>query len=150
MRIDGVSALAVLVIASFAIDRIATFVVCLASWLHLLPDAELTADPAARIRATRKERMAYYGVAGVLGIGVVAGYGGVRIFQASGFPAMPWLLDTALTGLIMVAGADRVATVLHLPGGAPTDTAPVRPIEVTGKLILEEPAGRPVSGGRAG
>lgn len=145
MRIDGVSALAVLVIASFAIDRIATFAVFVASWLNLVPDAELTVDPAARIRATRKERLAYYGVAGVLGIGVVAGYGGVRIFQASGFPAMPWLLDTALTGLILVAGADRVATVLHLPGGMPAEKAPARPIEVTGKLILEEPAGRRLS-----
>ena len=53
--------------------------------------------------------------------------------------AHPWV-DCVLTGMILMAGADRLSEALKLMSGGSPDKvpAPARPLEVTGRLILEE------------
>ncbi len=147
MKIDGISAIAVILIASFAIDRIVAGVLFLLSfvkgWRRIFPDPALLEDAVARARAEKKRKLVYSGLAGVLALLVVAWYGQVRILKATGFATAP-VLDTLLTGLILMAGADRMTGLLKTLG-TPAIEKPepaARPIEITGKLILEEPAAR--------
>lgn len=148
MKIDGVSAIAVILILSFAINRIATGLLFLVSfvkpWARFLPDPVLQTNEGLRMKAERRRKLVYFVLAGILAMGVFAGYGTVRILSVSGFPSINPILDVILTGLILVAGSDRIAELLKTPATAgvalATAEAPTtRPIEITGTLTLVEP-----------
>ena len=152
MKIDGVSAVAVVLILSFAINRIATGLLFLLSfvkpWARFLPEPDLQPAGERRVKAEKKRKLVYYTLAVVLSMGVFAGYGTVRILSVSGFPSINPILDIILTGLILVAASERIADLLKTPatasaavGGASVDGS--KPIEVTGTLTLIEPSGRP-------
>ncbi len=134
-QLDGVSAVALILIASFAIDRIVTALLFLLSFVRLVPEA--AADE-------RKYKLIYFGLAGLLGTVVLAHYGQVRVLTALGIRIEP-LIDTILTGIVLVGGADRIAELLK-PPGAESQKEESQPIEITGKLILEESAAQKVLG----
>ncbi len=144
-RADGVTAIAMMLIASFAIDRVVVGLLFLLSflpsWQRVFPEPTLLADPAARARAERKRKLIYFVFAGVLAGLFLAGYGQDRILKAAGFSINP-TLDSILTGLILMGGADRMTELLKMIGvqNAEKPAAPARPIEITGRVILEEPA----------
>ena len=148
MKIDGISAIAIILIASFAIDRIVTgslFLLCFVKyWTKYFPDPA-TLQPDARLAAERKQKLAYFGLSGILGIALLSGYGKLRIFSVSGFPDVPAWLDTVVTGLILVGGADRMAALLS--GGSPfgEQKTPHQPIEISGKITLEDGTGKKIS-----
>ncbi len=151
MKIDGVSAIAVVLILSFAINRIVTgllFVLSFAKpWSRLFPDPALQDDANQRTRAERKRKLAYFVFATILAIGIFAGYGTVRILSVSGFPSISPVLDVILTGLILVAGSERIAQLLAtrvVPAaeGPALEASGSRPLEITGTLTLVEPADR--------
>ena len=150
MQLDGVSALAVLVIGSFAIDRIVSGLMFLLEFIpfgrRFVPEVVGISDDVERSRAERKRKLTYYGMAAIFGGVVLAYFGEVRIFRGLGFVNTNGILDSVMTGLILVAGADKIQAFAKLGGGAvPAVTAPApEPIEITGRLILEEPAGRSV------
>jgi hypothetical protein len=48
------------------------------------------------------------------------------------------LLDTFLTGIVLVGGSDRIAALLKLPGAPDAERAAPPPIQITGKLTLED------------
>ncbi len=162
---DGVTAIAVIVIASFAIDRIATGSLFLLSfikpWTRFFPDPATIKDDGGRSKtkaalilpagvqattvrkrdidrptAEKRLKLAYHVLASILGIGVLAGLGKIWIFTAVGFP-VPGILDAIVTGLILVAGADRLAAIIKMPGAPGVEKSEPRPIEITGRLILE-------------
>lgn len=136
MQIDGISALVLILIASFAIDRITSALVFLFAFLRVFRDPRTVEEGPPRVRAERRQKLLYFILAGILGIGVIAGYGEVRIFEALSFDGLPDWMDSLVTGLILVAGADRIAGLLKMTGaqGAATDA---QPIEITGRLVLE-------------
>jgi hypothetical protein len=74
MKIDGISALAVILIASFAIDRIVTGLLFLLSflerWERAFPDPATVEDTLARVRAEKKQKLGYFIFAALLGVGV--------------------------------------------------------------------------------
>jgi hypothetical protein len=138
VRIDGVSAIAAILIASFAIDRVTTFLLFLASWVRRggrrTRGSDLVADAG-------RQRMPYYIVAGVLGAVVLGGFGDVRVLGALGFVSVNPYLDALITGLVLMVGADRASDLLQkfdVPGAA-ASKKPAAPIEVTGRLVLENP-----------
>ena len=141
MRLDGVSALALILIASFGIDRIVTGFLFLLSfvkpWTRLFPDPALLDEGPEHVAAVKKQKLLYFTLAGVLGGVVLAYFGEVRIFRALGFTETNTLLDAVMTGLIMMAGADRVAQFLRMGGVSGGGVAESRPVEITGRLILE-------------
>jgi hypothetical protein len=116
VKIDGVSAIAVVLILSFAINRIVIGLLFVLSfikpWSRLFPEPALEEDTQQRARAERKRRLVYYVLAAILAIGVFAGYGTVRILSVSGFPSINPVLDIILTGLILVAASERIAQML--------------------------------------
>ena len=136
MQIDGISALVLILIASFAIDRITSGLVFLFAFLKVFPDPRTVDHGPPRVRAERRQQLLYFVLAAILGIAVIAGYGKVRMFAALGFDGLPNWLDSLVTGLILVAGADRIAGLLKMSGaqGAASDA---QPIEITGRLVLE-------------
>ena len=146
---DGITAIAAILIASFAIDRFVTGLLFLLSlikpWNRLFPDPALETDPVARSTAEKKRKLIYFSLAAFLAMGVLVGYGNVSILAAVGFSTINPLLDRILTGLILIGGADRVADILKwgTAGGAssPSSTSS-SPIEITGKLVLEDASGR--------
>ncbi|MBI3472041.1 MAG: hypothetical protein HY013_11855 [Candidatus Solibacter usitatus] len=134
-QFDGVSAIALILIASFAIDRVVTAVLFLLAWVGWAP------DPAVD---ERKYKLIYFLLGGVLGIFVLAHFGQVRVLTALGI-TIDTYLDTGLTGIVLVGGADRIAGLLKVPGAAPQKEEP-QPMVITGKLVLEESAAQKVLG----
>lgn len=47
-------------------------------------------------------------------------------------------LDIVFTGLLLMGGADTISRVLKLPGVSGAESPSPRPVEITGKLTLEE------------
>ena len=137
MKLDGVTAIALILIASFAIDRIVTAAMFLLSFA--LPSLDPTGieNATARAKAEKQSKLVYVVVAGVLAIFVVAHYGGVRILSALGIATEP-LLDTVLTGIVLVGGSDRIAAVLKLPGATGAERPAPPPIQITGRVTLED------------
>jgi len=145
MIIDGVTAIAVIVIAAFAVERTARGAIFALSFIpgftRLFPEPALAEDARARVRAAKRQQLLYFVLAALLGIGVLAYWGEVRIFRAVGFEAMPPVLDAVVTGLILVAGSDWIAALTRLEGGRAAEPVEPRPIEVSGRLVIEDGAG---------
>jgi hypothetical protein len=137
MKLDGVTAIALILIASFAIDRIVTATMFVLSFAIPWLDPASIESPGARMRAEKLYKLVYVATAAVLAVGVVAHYGGVRILAALGMAPDP-VLDTILTGIVLVGGSDRIAALLKLPGASGGEPAPPPPIQITGKLTLED------------
>jgi len=136
-RIDGVSAMALVLIASFAIDRIARGLLFALAfwprWLARFPDAEDAATPAD---GKRRSHLAYLVIAAVLSTVVLAGYGGIRIFAALGFSDINPILDALITGLILVGGADRTEAILKRFAGGEGAGASGGPLQISGTIVL--------------
>lgn len=141
---------AMILIASFAIDRIVTAVTFFLSLLNVTAEASLIDDRAQRATAEKKNKLLYFAFAlGLAGV-FLAFYTNVRILYALSIPVANRLLDTILTGIVLVGGADRIAGVLKVPATPAAASAP-QPIQVTGTLKLEEaPRGQAIgaAGGR--
>jgi len=145
-KIDGVTAIAIIVIASFSIDWIfTTGLFLLSGWpafSRFFPDPTLLQDARARSEAERRRKLLYFVVAFVLGV-ALAVFGGVRLLAAVGFQTTV-TLDVFVTGLILAGGSDRIAEILKAAGLPSAVKEPARPIEITGRLILEQEPGKSI------
>lgn len=140
-QLDGVTALAALIIASFAIDRLVTGILFLLSfasfWTRRFPDPTLQTDLTLRSQAEKRNKLVYFTLAAAFGGFVLAYWGNVRLMQALGFQTGR-LLDTLITALILVGGAERLSGVLKLPTERREEQASVQPVQITGTLIMQE------------
>lgn len=140
-RLDGITVIAMVLIGSFAVDRVVTGILFLLSfskwWAARFPDPDLAESAEARASATNRKRLVYFCLAGALAIPLLAGYGQVRILAALGFPTN-YLFDTFVTGLILMGGSDRLSEVLKMQSGGGEQKSEPRPITINGKLVLEE------------
>jgi len=136
MKIDGVTALALVLIASFAIDRIVTAVLFLATLTPIMR------EPApGDAHAQKMQKLVYFILAGFLGVVVLAYFGNLRILQAMGLQGINPTVDLIVTGLLLMGGAERLSGIIQ-PGPVERhEPAPV-PIVVTGTLTLEDGAGK--------
>lgn len=150
MKIDGISAIVVILIASFAIDRIVTGLLFLLSfikpWSRVFPAPATTEDTLEHVSAEKKQKLIYFVFAGILS-GLIVYFGGVKIFDALGFTGDKYhILDYMITGLILVGGSDRIAAFILKSSETPgVEKSAQRPIEVTGKLILEGDTGKKIA-----
>ncbi len=149
-QIDGVSAISIIMISSFAIERIATGMLFLLSfikpWSRRFPNPMKVSGIAEREDAEAKHKLIFFVFAGILGIPVLAGYGEVRILRAVlGNENINYILDTIFTGLTLAAGSDRIADLLKMHSTPQKKKQETRPIEVTGKLVLEEEMNKKIS-----
>ena len=139
----GMNAIVLIVIASFAVDRVVGGILFMLSfnrrWRVWFP-APLTVDEAARPMAERRLKLIYFTLAGIIGTAVLAYFGQVRVLLSLGVPAKP-AFDVIVTGLVLMGGADKVADLLKLAQGKPNAGAAAspRPLEITGTLTLQQP-----------
>ena len=90
------------------------------------------------------EDLVYFRLALLFGVGVLAFYGDVRVFRALGVTDIHPILDAVVTGLVLVGGSDLVAKVMGITGLASAEASAPRPIEVTGRLVLDDRSRGPV------
>lgn len=145
MKPDGVNVIAVLVIASFAIDRIVAALLFLAGYFgpraQALSDAAFVTEPVAAARAARNRKLVYFVLAGVLCAVVLKELPQFRVLAGLGYSANR-AVDALVTALIVLGGSDRMSDLVgKLPGGAALDAAPPasKPIEIRGRVVLEDP-----------
>jgi len=146
MEMDPMRAIALILIGSFALDRIIAGLFFLLSYnsdLRKLLDPSAISDPEKQARAKRNYRLLYAIFGWYLGSVVMAGYMHIRLFSSTVVPGSEFigkypLLDIFLTGLVLMAGADRLAEALKLLGGSGVSKQKEAPIEVRGKLVLEQ------------
>jgi hypothetical protein len=144
---DGITALSVLAIASFAVDRFVTGILFLLSfvpgWQRAFPAPTTVNDPDRRIVAEKHYKLVYFTFAAVVGGFVLAYWGNVQLLNAIGFKTTRFI-DTVITGLLLMGGAERLSGVIKLPGERRVEKAPAQPIQVTASVVLEQqPAIRP-------
>ena len=155
VTIDGISAVAALVIAAFAVDRFATAFMFLLSILpsfrtafpdSIDPSAGGSALPSDGEQLTKADSMTgekinraiYFLFAGA-GALLVTFIGKIGILDVLGFKqaeAHPFF-DFGLTVLILTAGADRVAALMQLSGSSLGNGTEGKPIEITGTLTID-------------
>jgi hypothetical protein len=142
-RLDGISAIAVLLIAAFAIDRIVTAILFLLgfipAWNRTFSDSD---DKGAR-----RAKLIYFTFAAVCSAGVVVALSGMRTVDATGQAGTGILyalgfkqhwIDVVLTMLILMGGAERISEVLKNIDASKVVSEKPAPIEITGKLTLDE------------
>ena len=150
---DGVTVIAMILIASFAIERIVTTLFFLLSfsksWRRRLPDPESVTDIQSRAAATRKRRLAYGLASAVIVILVLVAIENLRVLTSLGLaPIEPQpkpeqnpisrfeILDAFLTGLILMGGADQLARTLS--SSAERGPQASQDLKVTGRLTLDQ------------
>jgi hypothetical protein len=143
----GIQAAALIVIISFAIDRISGGVFFLLSmagvWNTETSGASAGSDDSRG--AQNRAKLAYYIFAGILAAAFVLTFD-ISMLAALkiGEDMQHEPLDIAFGILVLMCGSDQVATLLKSPhaGKAPDTRTAEKPIEVTGKLTLVEQAGQ--------
>ena len=134
----GIQAAALIVIISFAIDRISGGVFFLLSMAGVWS----TETPGAQNRA----KLAYYVFAGILAAVFIFTFriSMLAALKIGGEDMYLKPFDIAFGILVLMCGSDQVATLLKSPhaGKAPDTRSAEKPIEVTGKLTLVEQAGQ--------
>jgi hypothetical protein len=141
MALDPAKAAVLFPIASLVIDRLVNATILVASFRNEFPDPQLADGPTAVRNAERLLRIYSWMIAAVLSTIAVVVLG-LRIFEAIGLQ-VDATLDSILTIVALAGGADFVSSVLRVRGGfSEIPAAQQKPLEVTGKLILEEPQER--------
>ena len=146
MEFDPMRTIALILIGSFAIDRIVAglfFLLSYSSDLRTSLDPSAVIDPGEQAEAMRNYRLLYAIFGGYLGTVVMAGYMHIRLFASTAVPGSEVigeypLLDIFLTGLVLLGGADRLAEVLRMLGGSGAPGQKEGPLEIKGKLVLEQ------------
>ncbi len=135
--LDGISVVAMLTIAAFAIDRV------LAAIFFLVQLAKPELDPASPevrdpYKLSRKLKIFYTICAAILATAVVV-FLPVRILGVFGVSAND-ILDAALTAIVLMGGSDQLASLLKTVGvPEPESATPApQPVEISGRIMLEE------------
>ena len=146
MGIDPMRAIALILIGSFAIDRIVTglfFLLSFNSDLRTSLDPSTVKNPKKKDEAMRTYRLLYAIFGGYLSTVVMAGYMNIRLFASTIVPGSEFigqypLLDIFLTGLVLLGGADRLGEALRMLGGSGLPRKKEAPLEIKGTLVLEQ------------
>ena len=143
--LSGLDMLVVLFVVSFALDRIVTGILFVLSWVQ--PWARLVPDPRTvkltedRVAAERRSQLAYFAIAAVLAILVLGIWGDVRLFKGLN-QSIPAPLDVLVTAVILIGGSEFVGKLLQFGGVGSAEAASSTPVEITGRLIIEDSSER--------
>ncbi len=140
MKHDALSVTAMLVLAAFVVERVTAGVLFLfsfsATWKQHFPNPAAIADERQSFDATRKNKLAYFVLAGSLVLLVVVLGPEIRVLHALDMTAPP-ILDAVLTWLLLVAGSDRIAELVPARG-AESFEKKTKPIRIEGEVTLVE------------
>ena len=148
MATDGINLLTILLIAAFAIERVSAGIFFLLQLFHLIGDPDLVEDTAQRAHVKRRYTLYHFVVSGILVVFVLLYMGDFRFLDALGLgnradlSRVPLFVDRLLLAVVLVGGAEQMSAFLKMvgaPGGSIRE-AGAQPVEVSGKLIVEEPS----------
>ena len=128
--IDAATAITIILIASFAIDRLVTLL------MVLLPFARLHGESAPEL-LKKRERLTYILLAGLLGL-LLGYFGDIHLLAGLGFSTNV-ALNAIVTALILTAGSDSISALLKKMGGSLPPEAEPKPLIVQGDLTLKRP-----------
>ena len=135
----GPSVVALVLLLAFAIDRVVSFLLFALSnsrgWRTRFPDPALFEDAAQKLEARRRQKAAYYVLAAVFSVTILAV---VRhgFLKQLGFEEGP--LDIFLSALILMGGAEQVAKFSGTLGDRDAPVVSEPPVQISGTLTLEE------------
>ena len=135
--LDGLNLIVLILIFSFAIDRIVMAFLFLMSYTPAFTDPALEKEPAKRAAKEKNYKLLYFVCTGFLAILALVAFPQVRLLEALG-KARGSALDTLLTGIVYMGGADRISSLLKTSGEIKVPGAESRPIKVEGKLTFED------------
>lgn len=148
MATDGINLLTILLIAAFAIERVSAGILFLLQLFHLISDPDLVEDTTQRAHVKRRYTLYHFVVSGILVVFVLLYMGDFRFLDALGLgnradlSRVPLFVDRLLLAVVLVGGAEQMSAFLKMvgaPGGSMRE-AGAQPVEVSGKLIVEEPS----------
>jgi len=128
--LDVTTAITVILIASFAIDRLVTLL------LVLLPFPKLHREQDSKL-LKKRERVTYIALAWILGL-LLGYFGDVRLLAGLGFSTNV-VMNAIVTALILTAGSDSISALLKRMGGASVGEGDPKPLVVQGDLTLRRP-----------
>jgi len=123
-------------IASLVIDRLGSGALLVFSFFKILPNPQ-RGDVQERESAEKKLRILSWGMAIAFSVAVVILFKPIRVLAALNLNADPFF-DGLLTAITLASGADFVRSVLGVKGAAEAPPESPKPLEVTGKLVVEE------------
>lgn len=127
-----------ILIASFAIDRIANGIMFLLSFFKFYPNPETISDPTEAKAAAKKQTMMYYLFMTLLSFGIAFGFGEVAVFTKLGFIQNNPFLDKIFTAFLLMGGSESIGTFLKLPGLKVKEKQEEKPIEIKGVVKMED------------
>ena len=150
MASDGINLLTMLLIAAFAVDRVSAGILFLLEIVGVLSDPDGLEEGVNRVRAKKRFTLLHFVVSGFLVILVLFYVGDFRFLDALGLgnradlSRVPLWLDHLLLAVVLVGGAEQMSAFLKMVGapGGSTRGEGAQPVEVSGKLVLEEPTGK--------
>jgi|RhiMethySRZTD1v2_1073278.scaffolds.fasta_scaffold01606_15 hypothetical protein len=135
----GPSVIALVLLLSFGIDRVVSFLLFALSnssaWRTRFPDPALFEDAAQKLEAKRRQKVAYYTLTAIFSIALL-GIVGHGLLGQLGLERKP--LDTFLTGIILMGGAEQVAKFSGSMGASEAPVVSEPPVQISGTLTLEE------------
>jgi hypothetical protein len=151
MPASGFSILVFIFILSLVLDRVVKAMLFLLSfvkfWAKLFPDPRVVDDNKKKVRAEKMQKLLYAVLVGSLGAFIVTMSDDVRLIKllliGRGEENPSELLDIIVTTVTLIGGSDLIGKLLQVSGisdiGAGAASATPKPIEITGKLVLENP-----------
>ena len=139
MKHDGVSVTAVIVLASFVIERLTAGMLFLLSsserWRRRFVDPLTSKNKSERAKAERQSKWIHFALAGSLVSLLLWLNGNIGVLHALGIEGYNDL-DPVFTWLILVAGSDRLGELLK--SESTTGDEHAMPIEIRGRVMLVE------------
>jgi len=135
-----------IMIVSFVVDRVVKGILFVLSFfgsrIDWLGDADDIQDESRRLIARRTQKVTYSGLAAVLAALFVWKFPDIRVLRLLIGDTPEASLDVFLTWMTILGGSDFVGRILAVSGlagvgGGPATGGASSPIEVTGKLVLE-------------
>jgi len=138
---NGFILAATIVVASFAIDRVAAGTFFLLSfsdaWNKQFPDPRYVSDERGKSVAERKLKLAYYSFVGVLALLIVSAWH-VRILSQLNVPASPDLIDFFFSAVVLMGGSGQIAELLRAPHTGKLPASSPEPLKLTGSITLND------------
>jgi hypothetical protein len=128
--IDATTAITIILIASFAIDRLVTLL------MFLLPLSKLRREQNPEL-LKKRERVIYIALAGFLGL-LLGYFGDIRLLAGLGFSTNV-AMNAIVTALILTAGSDSISALLKKVSSPSLGDAEPQPLRVQGELTLKRP-----------
>ena len=140
VTIEATTAITIILIASFAIDRIVSGLMFLFGAKKVAAVASDASSADTLERQNKRQRLIYVSLAGLSGL-ALGYFGNVRILEGLGFSRdVP--INVILTALILTAGSDAISVLLKKMGVGSIGEPEPKPLEVRGHLVLDRNARR--------